>query len=65
LREELERLVRFKAVYETQIKNLKKDWKDGTSNFCKFKDYKIQLKIWEKRITQYEEEIEKLKVLNN
>lgn len=62
--EELERVIRMKSVYETQVKNLMMDWKEGKSRFCKIKDYRKQLNIWNTRIKQYENEIEKLNTLH-
>lgn len=60
MEDELKRIVKMKNIYETQVKNLKEDWKNGNSNLCKMKDYKLQLSIWEKRITQYKIELNKL-----
>jgi predicted nucleic acid-binding Zn-ribbon protein len=60
MEEEFERIVKMKNIYETQVRNLKEDWKKGRSKFCKIKDYKIQLNIWEKRIAHYETELNNL-----
>jgi len=53
-----EAIVRMRDVYKAQVDKLKEDWKNGKSDLCE-KDYKIQLGIWERRIKQYEETINK------
>jgi hypothetical protein len=57
MEEEIKRIVKMKNIYELQVEKLKEDWKNNKSNFCKIKDYKIQLSIWEKRILQYDNEL--------
>lgn len=57
----LEMYMQMKEVYEKQVDKLKHDWKNGVSRFCKVKDYKYQLSIWEKRIQEYEIQINALR----
>ncbi|OME55550.1 hypothetical protein BSK59_13825 [Paenibacillus odorifer] len=58
--DELNLFLRMKKVYETQIINLKNEWKSGSSRYCRIKDYRKALGIWERRIAEYEERISEL-----
>jgi uncharacterized protein YukE len=58
MKETKETVGRMKDVYEKQVTKLKEEWKNGTSELCE-KSYKIQLSIWEKRIKEYEEMLDK------
>lgn len=60
MREHLKRLVEMRDTYIEQVNNLKEDWKNGRSKFSKEEDYNMQLEIWEKRIKQYDTEINSL-----
>ena len=53
-----ETITRMMNVYKEQVDKLKEDWKSGKSSHCE-KTYKFQLGIWEKRIKQYEEMLNK------
>jgi hypothetical protein len=50
----LSTLTTMKSVYEKQIKELKQDKKDG--KVCD-RQYKIQLKIWQDRVKDYDKMI--------
>lgn len=58
--ERLERLQDLKKTYEKQIKNLKESWENGTSGVTDIKYYNIQLDIWEKRVKQYQKDIDSI-----
>jgi hypothetical protein len=51
---ELNRLIRMKDVYETQVRKLNEDWKNGNSKFSSTRDYLTQLNLWKMRIAEYE-----------
>ena len=53
-----ETIISMRDVYKKQVIRLKEEWKNGSSNFCE-RDYKKQLAIWNKRIKQYEEMLDK------
>jgi hypothetical protein len=53
---DLDILISMKSTYEDQIKRLKQDKKDG--KVCD-RFYKIQLNLWQKRVKEYEDMIQR------
>lgn len=58
--ERLASLQDLKKAYEKQIKNLKESWENGTSGVTDIKYLNIQLDIWEKRVKQYQKDIDSI-----
>ena len=48
-----ETIILMRKLFQEQVRRLKEDWENGRSGYCE-RDYKIQLKIWEEKIKEFD-----------